>query len=864
MNRIFIHKNFEESIKELDRLGSAYKTVSSKLKTLIYDIKHNSKENGIVKINLPVTNNGENRIKHCVKYDLGYKNCRLVTVQNDNVLILLYAGTHENVDKWLNKNAGKVFKIDENGIIIDITERSSEKEREDYISAIDQDDYVNRNTFQGLLIDRLRDRYQDIFDEFDTKIYREISKFDCNTTEDEITSICEKVEDSKKRNLLFDILIALLHDNEEEAIRRIADYRVKYRDIETLSPEEKMNIKPGDTLFDIHDFDAEDLNRLINNASFYQWMLFMHPDQKDIAEKDFSGSVKLLGVSGSGKTAIIIKRAKYLHTKYPDQKILILTLNDSLASLIRNLASIEYSEGTLKYIDIRSLWELYKDIINTYFENADELLKKKYVRKTYLLNESLTEIWDEFYTCRNNNDDAKILLPVIMSLNSQNVDPNEYIHQEFDYIRSVYAEKKYRNKYLNLVREGRVINFNENYRKMILEGLECWEKKMKDIGIIDYAAFSSEIYKIIDKIKTKYRCVLIDEIQDFGTVELSIIRKLVEKNDNDIFMAGDIAQKVFIKHQNFDEANIDIVNTIKIKKNYRNSKDILHFAYTVLKNSQYGKDLEKLEIIDPDYSNFSSQPPLLLRANSLVDEINSAIQYFKESYSNNKGKKVCIAIAGLNLDEVTIISNDTKIPILNSELTTFNEQLYISDLEQTKGFEFDCMIILNVENYVIPSSNMPSDEWYRDLTKLYVSMTRAKKELIISYHNEPSLFLKGLNENDYTKGDWSSFIDKQNIYISQVKRIQFSKNRDSFDLSKMSGRDFVLTPLAIGFPVPVQEGLLEYVKSTINKKKGWVSMEDIIKEKSNDFGMKIFGSKRWENLINELKNRNYFNINSNR
>mgnify|MGYP001351502926 FL=1 len=205
MNRIFIHKNFEESIKELDRLGSAYKTVSSKLKTLIYDIKHNSKENGIVKINLPVTNNGENRIKHCVKYDLGYKNCRLVTVQNDNVLILLYAGTHENVDKWLNKNAGKVFKIDENGIIIDITERSSEKEREDYISAIDQDDYVNRNTFQGLLIDRLRDRYQDIFDEFDTKIYREISKFDCNTTEDEITSICEKVEDSKKRNLLFDI-----------------------------------------------------------------------------------------------------------------------------------------------------------------------------------------------------------------------------------------------------------------------------------------------------------------------------------------------------------------------------------------------------------------------------------------------------------------------------------------------------------------------------------------------------------------------------------------------------------------------------------------------------------------------------------
>jgi len=52
-----------------------------------------------------VTNFGESRIKHAVKYDLGHA-CRLVTVQTDNYIYLLSAGTHEDVDTWLERNSG--------------------------------------------------------------------------------------------------------------------------------------------------------------------------------------------------------------------------------------------------------------------------------------------------------------------------------------------------------------------------------------------------------------------------------------------------------------------------------------------------------------------------------------------------------------------------------------------------------------------------------------------------------------------------------------------------------------------------------------------------------------------------------------
>ena len=59
-----------------------------------------------------LTKYGENRIKNCQKYDLG-GGCRLVTVQKDACIILLYVGSHEETDKWLESKKGLEF-LDKN------------------------------------------------------------------------------------------------------------------------------------------------------------------------------------------------------------------------------------------------------------------------------------------------------------------------------------------------------------------------------------------------------------------------------------------------------------------------------------------------------------------------------------------------------------------------------------------------------------------------------------------------------------------------------------------------------------------------------------------------------------------------------
>ena len=58
-----------------------------------------------------LTNYGENRIDHCIKYDL-YNHSRLITYQNKNHCIFLFIGTHEEASQWLEKNYNLSFSLE--------------------------------------------------------------------------------------------------------------------------------------------------------------------------------------------------------------------------------------------------------------------------------------------------------------------------------------------------------------------------------------------------------------------------------------------------------------------------------------------------------------------------------------------------------------------------------------------------------------------------------------------------------------------------------------------------------------------------------------------------------------------------------
>ncbi len=820
----YIYKKelLKNQITGLFRRGGHYQKAAQKIRAVLGGIEM---EDPNPFKGLTVTNHGESRIKHCVKYDLnGF--CRLITIKDNNVCALVFAGDHNACDKWLNANRDYTLTINNNHEItgLRITEDLSKKKELTIVDEI---------ITEGSLISKLSDKYLEVIeDNIKVSNFKKLSNLDGFSDEDEILSALEGVTDTKVQDMIFDVLLYIKADDIDNAKDRILIFSEEIKKLSDALPSDLDKVTSGGEFISMDDFIGRDFKKIIETNNWLDWMLFMHPQQKKVVDEDFSGPVRLLGVSGSGKTCVVVNRAIRLARKYENEKILITTINRSLADLIKDLINqaleSENDKNELsKQIEVKSFWEICRDLI---LENSSEALKDKLLSDvTFKTDEDVEQIWQEFYQCHENNDDAKVLLDIHDSLLARNIFPSQYLKQEFDYIRSAF-NKKDREEYLKMEREGRSEAFPEHFRRLILDGLEKWEDKMQFVGVSDYLGLLEPLHKYVSKLKPIYRCILVDELQDFGTTELEVLRMLAEPKENDLFLCGDIAQQVLTKQHKIKKSGIRPVKYLTITKNYRNSRQILEAASDVFKNNidedQYNNN--GFQLLNPEFANFSTPKPFIRKSSDLNQEIKNSFIYLKDNLDTNQ--KACIVVAGLTYFQVKYLGKKMNLPVLDGDHDLSSGNIFLSDLEQTKGFEFDIVIIINCSKNNFPNPKLPQSEKFREVSKLYVSMTRAKKELIISYNGEISeVFKQSLN---YFNADtvWSDYIDKSmSLQIKIPTTEVVYNNKANYKLLK--GRELLYQPIAVGMSIPAQTKIAELIKGKSStapngQPDGWKTLGD--------------------------------------
>lgn len=835
--KYYLLKDFKESLLHLMQHGGAHRSAGERVKSLIADITLHGKElNRDPFSGLRVTKHGENRIKHCVKYDLT-DFCRLITIKNNNICAICFVGKHDDSEKWLERNKGLKLSVNPKNQLEPFYESEDINLPERRITGIS--DFSD-----GFLYKKLSARnYNIIAKDVDRTVLIEFEKLTSIAEDEEILELAYKIEAKELQDLFFDVFTLLKNSKVDEAKKRIDLYKNQRILIEDLNEDKIESIVEGNGVLDLSNIPQDILQHLMDTMDYQQWMLFMHPDQSDIVDEDFSGPAKLIGVSGSGKTAIIIRRAVRIAKKYEGEKVLILTLNRSLSKLIEELVNRVCPKYYKNNIIVKSFWEICRDYLLEYEPDN----KKLFDEITWRTNEHIDEIWREYYLCNNNNDDAKVLMPVHKSLNNRGVYPIEYIRQEFDWIRSALSPGD-RNGYMNIERKGRSVGFDISYREKIMSALNCWEEKMKFVGVTDYLGLATALYKHFDKLVPAYRSILVDEEQDFGTIELSIIRKLVNRDENDLFLAGDVAQRVSLKHHIYSKAGIILGNRIrKIIKNYRNSREILDAAYNILKSNLNIEEIndEDFELLDPEFANFSTNRPLILQAPDLGYEIGTAIDYLNEKL--NDKQKGCIAIGGMTLKDVKKIGQGLNVDVLDGTSSLGNSKIFLSDLEQTKGFEFDSMCIINCNDGIIPNHSLPEEEWYYDICKLYVAMTRAKSELIISYSSALSHIFADFGDL-FIYAHWS-----EHQYLRKVTLLNIFDEEQVINESKeflqMTGNRFLYTKMAVGISIELQSKLDDLItgksSATDGKTTEWKTIGEALNERNVPNIAQQFGPKTY-------------------
>lgn len=802
--QVFEYREFRASMAALRRRGGPYQKAAEKAIVIMDDLNKGGQQ-ALAK--LPVTNHGENRIKKAVKYDLTGA-CRLVTVQDTGFVFLCFVGDHEESDRWLDKNRGLTVRVDVDCKPVASFESIDIKVPE---QRLERDMGFNSKPLLELLDERLQD---ELLRDLPRNLARRVERAEVSISDDEIEALTDDVVDQAQRDALFDVLIQLRADDVEGASRRVKAFTGELQSVADIAA-------PTTELADSSDFqyisvDSEHYAKLIEhyarNADFREWMLFMHPDQRRFVDEDYAGPTKLSGVSGSGKTCVVVRRAIELAKKYPDQKVLVLTLNRSLATLIETLVDKATLPELREHIDVKPFFSLCQSLLAQFEPHNDRL----YDDVTWKSQEHIDEVWREFYRCELNNTSARVLQRLHDSLIARGLDAENYIREEFDWIRSA-ASPDARNAYLKMERAGRTYGLDESFRRELLAGLAAWEEKMRFVGVTDYLGLANALYPYVDRIRAEYRCVLVDESQDFGTMELAIVRRLVAPAENDIFLCGDAAQQVSSKHQNLTEAGLGVpgARSHKLVLNYRNSREILGVAYAILVENlaEQMLDAKDFEVLDPRYANFSGPSPMLLSAPDLRHELHHALMYARGEAQANPNAKVCVAICGYSQHELAAFALRTGLPLLDGAAKLDDGQVFLSDLENTKGFEFQCVIIVNCARGIIPNPHIPQEEVFRDLSRLYVAMTRARQQLVISYCSEPSVFVAGQRQH-FAEDSWGSYFpmpqpDKD--FLLPIRLEQLRASGTPADFAMQTGEQYLYTEHAIGCPPQLIEKLRNLV-----------------------------------------------------
>ncbi|MEK8226462.1 UvrD-helicase domain-containing protein [Oerskovia sp. M15] len=88
--------------------------------------------------------------------------------------------------------------------------------------------------------------------------------------------------------------------------------------------------------------DNEELRQAIEDEDFGKWRVFLHPEQREYATRSRNGSFRLSGGAGTGKTVVLLHRAKHLVRTDPSARIVLTTYNKTLASsLLENLRLLD-------------------------------------------------------------------------------------------------------------------------------------------------------------------------------------------------------------------------------------------------------------------------------------------------------------------------------------------------------------------------------------------------------------------------------------------------------------------------------------------------------------------------------------------
>lgn len=248
--------------------------------------------------------------------------------------------------------------------------------------------------------------------------------------------------------------------------------------------------------------------------------------------------------------------------------------------------------------------------------------------------------------------------------------------------------------------------------------------------------------------RQQYGAVMIDEGHDFEPEWLRLVVNMVDQESNSLLLLYDDAQSIYSKKSQLDFSLSSVGvqargRTTVLKLNYRNTEEILEFAYRFAARylSPDDRDEDHVPLVEPQSVGRHGPPPVVKLFNNYEGEVCYIVQLFKRLHEERElpWSEMCVTYRsnwmGERLHSEFV---DAGVPCQwlgdstsKKRFKPGEEQVKLMTMHSSKGLEFPLVAVSGV-------GYMPSRDAdpVAEAKLLYVAMTRSTEKLLITSHRE--------------------------------------------------------------------------------------------------------------------------------
>ncbi len=247
--------------------------------------------------------------------------------------------------------------------------------------------------------------------------------------------------------------------------------------------------------------------------------------------------------------------------------------------------------------------------------------------------------------------------------------------------------------------------------------------------------------------RAQYGALLIDEGHDFEADWLKLVVQMIDPESNSLLLLYDDAQSIYKSRcgLGFSLSSVGVQaqgRTTVLRLNYRNTREILSFAYTFASHylDPQSTDDDHIPLIEPEAAGNSGPIPVVRKFNTFTEEINYTLARLEKWHEQGVpwGDMAVLYAPGSPGHEVAACLQAADIPHAwlgskkyKSTYSPGDDQVTILTIHSSKGLEFPRVIMLG-----IGQMDDNDERQQQDARLLYVGMTRAQECLLMTTSSE--------------------------------------------------------------------------------------------------------------------------------